>query len=242
MAGHSKWANIQHRKNKQDAKKGKIFTKLIRELTVAARNGGGDLKSNPRLRLAYDTALGNNMTKDTVERAIKRGVGSDEASALEEVRYEGYGPCGVALIIDCLTDNRNRTAGEVRHALNKHGGNLGTAGSVSYLFKLCGLLCFAPLLDENKIMQIALDSGAEDVITNEDGSIDVITSQDNFIVVKDSMLSAGFKPAAAETRLIASIEIALGKEDSDKVALLIEVLEDLDDVQNVYSNAELSQE
>ena len=195
MAGHSKWKNIQHRKGKQDAAKGKIFTKLIRELTVAARQGGGgDPNMNPRLRLAIDRSLASNMTRDTIDRAIKRGAADGDGEAnLEDVRYEGYGPGGVAILVYCMTDNRNRTAGEVRHAFTKHGGNLGAEGSVSYLFKQRGILCFAPGNDEDKILQIALDSGAEDVVTNDDGSIDVFTAPEDFAQVKSAIGKAGLK-------------------------------------------------
>jgi YebC/PmpR family DNA-binding regulatory protein len=211
MAGHSKWANIQHRKNAQDAKRGKLFTKLIREITVASRMSGGDPTSNPRLRTAIDKALTANMTRDTIDRAIKRGAGGDEGANMEEVRYEGYGPGGVAIIVDCLTDNRNRTVGEVRHAFTKNGGNLGTDGSVAYLFSQKGVFTFAPDSDENKIMEIALDAGAEDVSTNEDGSIDVLTSADDFNSVKEKLSAQHLDPVQAE---------------------------DIDDVQNVYSNAQ----
>jgi len=238
MAGHSHSANIAHRKNKQDAIKGKIFTKLIREITVAARQGGGgDPNSNSRLRLAIDRALTQNMTRDTIDRAIKRGVGGDGAAALEEVRYEGYGPGGVAVIVDCMTDNRNRTVGDVRHAFTKHGGNLGAAGAVAYLFKQRGILCFPAGSDETRILEVALDSGADDVITNDDGSIDVFTSPEDFDKVKTAMVAAGFNPTHAETTFMANIEVELDKETSEKVTNLIDALEDLDDVQNVYLNA-----
>lgn len=239
MAGHSKWANIKHRKNRQDAKKGKVFTKLIREITVAASIGGGDANTNPRLRMAIDKALNQNMTKDTIERAIKRGAGADDGNTLEEIRYEGYGPGGVALIIDCLTDNRNRTVAEIRYAFSKFNGHLGNTGAVSFLFKLRGLLCFAPGSDENRITEIALDAGAEDVIANEDGSIDVFTTPEDFINVKNAMSSANLNPEIAEISLVANSTIALDKETMEKTVQLIESLEDLDDVQSVYSNAEL---
>jgi len=237
MAGHSKWKNIQHRKGKQDAKKAKIYTKLIRELTVAARLGS-DPNSNSRLRLAINNALKNNMTRDTVDRAIKRGAGGDEAAALEDIRYEGYGPSGVAVIVLCLTDNRNRTVGEVRHAFTKAGGNLGTDGSVSYLFKQQGLICFSPNSDENKIMQLGLDAGADDIITNDDGSIDVITSPETLENVKKIMEQNGLSPDDAEITMLASTQVKLDKETAEKVMSLIDALEDLDDVQNVYTNAE----
>lgn len=239
MAGHSKWANIQHRKNKQDAKKGKIFTKLIREITVAARIGGADPSSNPRLRLVLDKALSNNMTRDTIDRAIKRGVGAEDAALLEEVRYEGYGQGGVAMIVDCLTDNRNRTAGEVRHAFSKHGGNLAAVGAVSYLFKLRGILCFAPGANEDKIMEVALEMGAEDVVSNEDGSIDVYTTPEDFAKVKAALENANLKPVAAEVTWHAGTLVSLDKDTAEKILHLVEALEDLDDVQNVYTNADM---
>jgi YebC/PmpR family DNA-binding regulatory protein len=242
MAGHSKWKNIQHRKGKQDAIKGKIFTKLIRALTVAAKNGGGDVNTNPTLRLAMDKALANNMTRDTIDRAVKRGAGGGEDSNFEEVRYEGYGPAGVAVLVFCATDNRNRTAGEVRHAFTKAGGNMGTEGSVSYLFKQQGLLSFPPKSDEDAIMREALEAGAEDVITNDDGSIDVLTSVEDFATVKNAMEKAKLNPESAEISFIPSTQAALNKEDAEKVARLIELLEDLDDVQNVYSNAEFPED
>lgn len=238
MSGHSKWANIKHRKGKQDAVKGKIFTKLIRAITVAAKKGGDDINANSTLRLAVDKALVANMPRDTIDRAIKRGTGNDAEGNYEEVRYEGYGPAGVAIIVLCTTDNRNRTVGDVRHAFTKHGGNLGTDGSVSYLFKQQGLLYFPPKSDENLIMQMALDAGADDVTTNDDGSIEVLTDPDDFTRVKDAMEKANLAPENAEISLIPSIQVTLNKEDAEKVANLIEVLEDLDDVQNVYSNAD----
>jgi len=239
MAGHSHSANIAHRKNKQDAKKGKIFTKLIREITVATKQGGGgDPNSNPRLRLAIDRALVQNMTRDTIDRAIKRGIGSGDDASLEEVRYEGYGPNGVALIIDCMTDNRNRTVGDVRHALVKHGGNLGATGAVVFLFKERGILCFPKGSDEGRILEVALDAGAEDVVNNDDGSIDVFTTYEDFSKVKDAMEASGLKPVNAETTLIPTTEVVLDKENYEKIMLLIEVLEDLDDVQNVYTNVD----
>lgn len=241
MAGHSKWANIQHRKAHQDAKKGKVFTKLIREITVATRHGGGDPGSNARLRLAIDKALSQNMARDTIDRAIKRGTGNGEENVLEEVRYEGYGPGGAAVIVDCLTDNRNRTVAEVRFIFSKNGGNLGATGSVAYLFKSRGLICFAPGSDEDQIMQVALDCGADDVITNDDGSIDVFTSPENFPKVHNGMLAAGLQPAAAETSLMPDNQIALETENSEKNRQLIEALEDLDDVQSVYTNANIPQ-
>ncbi len=242
MAGHSKWANIQHRKKAQDAKRGKLFTKLIREITVAARMGGGDPDANPRLRAAIDKALGANMTKDTIERAVKRGSGAAEGDAYEEIRYEGYGPSGVAVMVDCLTDNRNRTVSEVRHAFTKAGGNLGTDGSVAYLFTKVGTLTFPAGSDEDRIMEVALEAGADDVVTNEDGSIDVITTPEAFLDVKQAMLDAGLEPAMAEVTMQPSTTVDLGLEDAQKVMRLVDTLEDLDDVQNVYTNADFSQE
>lgn len=237
MAGHSKWANIQHRKSKQDARKGKIFTKMIREITVAARQGGGgDPNSNSRLRLAVDRALSNNMTRDTIDRAIKRGIGEDADTALEEIRYEGYAAGGVAVIIDCLSDNRNRTVAEVRHAFSKHGGNLAANGAVAYLFKQRGVLCFSPGSNEDQIMQVALDAGADDVVTNSDGSIDVFTAQEDFAKVKAAMEKAGLTSVNAEVTWIAGTECEVDSENAEKISNLIEVLEDMDDVQNVYTN------
>lgn len=238
MAGHSKWANIKHRKGKQDAVKGKIFTKLIREITVAAKQGQ-DINANSKLRLAVDKALSQNMSRDTIDRAIKRGTGGDDSTHMEEVFYEGYAPHGVALLIQCVTDNRNRTVGEVRHILTKHGGNLGTTGSVSYLFKQQGVICFSPGISEDKIMQVALDAGAEDIISNSDGSIDVITSSENFIKVKTAMEKSGLVPLAAEVTMLASTQVILNKETSAKIIDLMDALETLDDVQNVYSNADI---
>lgn len=242
MAGHSKWANIQHRKGAQDAKRGKIFTKLIREITTAARLGGPDPKSNPRLRTAIDKALVNNMTRDTVERATKRGAGAQEGDNYEEIRYEGYGPGGAAVMVDCMTDNRVRTVADVRHAFTKCGGNLGTDGSVSYLFTKLGILSYAPGSDEDKIMEAALEAGAQDVITNDDGSIDVYAAPDDFAQVKQAMLDAGFNPAQAEVTLHASTSAKLESDDALKMLKLQEMLEDLDDVQNVYSNADIPDE
>ena len=242
MAGHSKWANIQHRKKGQDAKRGKLFTKLIREITVAARLGGGDVDANPRLRAIVDKSLRANMTRDTVERAIKRGAGDNDGDNFDEIRYEGYGPNGVAVMVDCLTDNRNRTVAEVRHAFTKAGGNLGTDGSVSYLFSKIGILTYPTGSDEDAIMEAALETGAEDVETNDDGSIDVTTSADDFMDVKDAMVAAGFDPEMAEVTMKASTSVDLGVEDAQKVMRLVDMLEDLDDVQNVYSNAEFSDE
>ncbi len=242
MAGHSKWANIKHRKAAQDAKRGKIFTKLIRELVVAAKMGGADLDSNPRLRDAVSKALGANMKKDTVENAIKRGAGADNDENYDEVRYEGYGPNGVAVLVDCLTDNRNRTVAEVRHAFTKAGGNLGTDGSVSYLFSKIGLMHYPAGSDEDAIMEAALEAGAEDVVTQDDGSIEVTTAWEEFTSVKEAMIAAGFEPEMAEITQKPSVSVDLGVEDAEKVLRLVDVLEDLDDVQSVHSNADFSEE
>jgi len=240
MAGHSKWANIQHRKNAQDAKRGKVFTKVIREITVAVRASGADPNSNPRLRLAIDKGLANNMGKDAIERAIKKGAGTLEGVSYEEVRYEGYAPGGVAVIVDCMTDNKVRTVADVRHAFTKFGGNLGTDGSVSYLFRKLGVLSFAPGADEDKVMEVALDAGADDVVAYpEDGSIDVLAAPDAFQSVKDSMERAGLKPDQAEITLRADNDVSVRGEQAESVAKLLDWLEDLDDVQNVYSNADL---
>lgn len=242
MAGHSKWANIQHRKGAQDARRGKLFTKLIREITVSARAGGGDPANNPRLRAVLDKALTANMSKDTLQRAIQKGIGAAGGDNYEEVRYEGYGPGGVAVMVDCLTDNRNRTVGEVRHAFTKIGGNLGTDGSVAYLFTKAGILSFAAGVDEDGLMEAALEAGAEDVIPNEDQSADVLTGPDQFEAVRDALVAAGFKPENAEVTMRASTSVALGQEDAEKMIRLLERLEDLDDVQNVYSNADISED
>ena len=243
MAGHSKWANIKHRKGAQDKKRGKLFSRLIREITAAVRvGGGGDLSANPRLRLAVDKALAGNMTKDTIERAIKRAAGTDEGANMEEIRYEGYGPNGVAIMVDCMTDNRNRTVGEVRHAFTKCGGNLGTDGSVSYLFTKQGVITFPQGLDEDKVMEIALESGAEDVLTNEDGSIDVLTDPDAITQVKDAMLAAELTPDNFEVTMEASLKVDLDKNAAEKMLRLIDLLEDLDDVQEVYSNGDINDE
>ena len=242
MAGHSKWANIKHRKAAQDAKRGKLFTKLIREITVSARVGGGDIDSNPRLRTAVDKALTANMTRDTIERAIKRGVGAGETENYEEIRYEGYGLGGVAVMVDCLTDNRNRTVSDVRHAFTKTGGNLGTDGSVAYLFSKRGIISFAPGSDEDAIMEAAIEAGAEDILTNEDGSIDVWTTPEEFNSVNAAMKKAGLKAESAEITMQAATEVQLALEDAEKVIRLVDMLEDLDDVQNVYTNADFSEE
>jgi len=242
MAGHSKWANIQHRKGAQDAKRGKLFTKLIREITVAARMGEPDPASNPRLRVAVDKALAANMTKDTIERAIKRGSGAMEGENFEEVRYEGYGPGGVAVMVDCMTDNRNRTVAEVRHAFSKAGGNLGTDGSVAFQFTKTGVLSYPKDADEDALMEAALDAGAEDVLGNDDGSFDVLTQPEHFINVRDAMAAAGYEPEQSSVTMRADNTISLDLEDAEKMVRLLERLEDLDDVQEVYSNADISEE
>lgn len=242
MAGHSKWANIQHRKGKQDARRGKLFTKLIREITVAAKMGGADPDNNPRLRDAADNALSNNMTKDTVERAIKRGAGGNEAENVEEIRYEGYGPGGVAVIVDCMSDNRNRTVGEVRHAFNKCGGNLGTDGSVAYLFKKVGQISFPAGSNEDALMEAALEAGADDVITYEDSSIDVLTSADDFLDIKSALQAKGHEPESAEITMRASTSQKLDLETAGSMLRLLDMLEDLDDVQKVYSNADIPED
>lgn len=239
MAGHSKWANIQHRKGKQDAKRGKLFTKLIREITVAAKLGGGDSDANPRLRAAIDTGLSKNMTRDTIERAVKRGAGGDDSGNVDELRYEGYGPGGVAVLVDTMTDNKNRTVAEVRHAFAKFGGNLGTDGSVSYLFTKVGLISFPTGLDEDAIMDAAIEGGADDVVTNNDGSIDVITEPDSFVDVKEALVGAGFEPEDAEITMRASTSSELDKKGAESMLKLLDMLDDLDDVQKVYSNADI---
>ena len=239
MAGHSKWANIQHRKGRQDAKRGKLFTKLIREITVAAKLGGGEPNANPRLRAAIDNGLSNNMTKDTLDRAIKRGAGGDDSGNVDEIRYEGYGPGGVALIVDTMTDNKNRTVAEIRHVFSKFGGNLGTDGSVSYLFTKIGLISLQNEVDEDTIMEAALEGGAEDIVTNDDNSIDIITNPDNLVDVKEAILAAGFKPENTEVTMRASTTNELDKKSAETMIRLLDALEDLDDVQKVYSNAEI---
>ncbi|SDT08763.1 DNA-binding regulatory protein, YebC/PmpR family [Halopseudomonas sabulinigri] len=242
MAGHSKWANIKHRKAAQDAKRGKIFTKLIRELTVAAKVGGGNPADNPRLRTAVDKALAANMTRDTVDRAIARGAGSNDADNMEELTYEGYGAGGVAILVEAMTDNRNRTVSEVRHAFNKCGGNLGTDGSVAYLFTRRGQITFAPGIDEDALMEAALESGAEDVVGNEDGSFEVFTRFEEFGAVRDGLEAAGFVGESADLAMIPSTTAELDLDTAEKIVRLVDMLEDLDDVQNVYSNAEISDE
>lgn len=242
MAGHSKWANIQHRKNTQDAKRGKIFTKLIREITVAARSGDPNPAANPRLRTAVDKALAGNMTRDTIERAIKRGSGAIEGEHYDEVRYEGYGPGGVAVLVECMTDNRNRTAGDVRHAFSKYGGNLGTDGSVAYLFTKLGVLSYPAGSDEDRIMEAALEAGAQDIVSNDDGSIDVLTDPADFETVRDALLAAGLPPESAEVSQRASTSAVLDADAAASMVKLLDALEDLDDVQQVYSNADISEE
>lgn len=242
MAGHSKWANIQHRKGAQDKKRGKLFTKLIREITVAARAGGGDADANPRLRLAIDKAKGQSMPKDNIERAIKRGSGELDGSDYEEILYEGYGPGGVAVMVDCLTDNRNRTVADVRHAFTKFGGNLGADGSVAYLFNKVGLVSYSTDIDEEQLMEAAIDAGAEDVISNADGSIDVLTEPSEFETLKGKLESIGLVPELAEVTMRASVSASLGENEASSMMKLMEMLEDLDDVQSVYSNAEIPDE
>nr|VFJ54460.1 MAG: DNA-binding regulatory protein, YebC/PmpR family [Candidatus Kentron sp. DK] len=242
MAGHSKWANIQHRKGAQDAKRGKLFTKLIREVTVAARAGGGDPSSNPRLRLAVDKALSGNVTKDTIERAIKRATGAQDQDNYEEVRYEGYGPGGTAVMVDCLTDNRNRTVSEIRRAFSKCGGNLGTDGSVAYLFSKVGQISYPAGVEEEPLLEAALEAGAEDVVTNEDGSLDVLTTPDTLSEARDALTGHGFAPEMAEVTMRPSTNVSLGVDEAGTIVRLLDMLEDLDDVQQVYSNADISEE
>ena len=242
MAGHSKWANIQHRKGAQDKKRGKLFTKLIREITIAARMGGPDPDANPRLRTAIDKARGQSMPKDNIERAVKRGAGDIEGADYEEIRYEGYGPGGVAVIVDCLTDNRNRTVAEVRHAFSKHGGNLGADGSVAYLFNHVGQISLSGGTDEDQVMEVALEAGAEDIISNDDSSIDVITDPLEFESIRDALAAAGLEAESSEITHRASTSTELDVKDAARMIKLLEVLEDLDDVQNVYSNADIAEE
>lgn len=237
MAGHSKWANIQHRKGRQDAKRGKIFTKIIKEITVSARLGGGDPNMNPRLRAAVALAKEENMPSDNITRAIKKGTGELEGVNYEEIRYEGYGINGAAIIIDCLTDNKQRAVADVRHALTKFGGNLGTDGSVAFMFKHCGSLVYEPGTSEDKVMEVALDAGAEDVVTNEDGSIEVITPPNDFVAVKEAMEAAGLKAVLAEVTMKAMNEVEFTGEDAVKMQKILDALEDLDDVQEVYTSA-----
>ncbi|MCL9774725.1 YebC/PmpR family DNA-binding transcriptional regulator [Vibrio methylphosphonaticus] len=242
MAGHSKWANIRHRKAAQDSKRGKIFTKLIREIVVAAKEGGAEPENNPRLRAAIDKALSNNMTRDTVNRAVSRGAGGEGDENMETVIYEGYGPAGTAVMVECMTDNRNRTVSGVRHAFSKSGGNLGTDGSVSYLFEKKGVISYSSGLDEDEVMEVALESGADDIETHDDGAIDVYTTPAEFGQVKDALDSAGLTSVNAEVTLVPSTKAELDIDSAPKLLRLIDVLEDLDDVQEVYHNGDISDE
>lgn len=237
MAGHSKWANIKHKKAAADAKRGKIFTRLIKEVTVSARLGGPDASSNPRLRLAIDKARDQNMPKDTIDNAIKRGAGQLDGVSYEEIRYEGYGINGAAVIVDCMTDNRTRTAADVRHAFSKYGGNLGTDGSVAFLFRHCGQIVFAPGTGEDRVMEAAIDAGAEDVIANDDGSIEVVTGPYDFMAVKDALAKAGLEPELAEVVMKPLNEVEMRGEDAQRMQKLVDALESLDDVQEVYTSA-----
>ncbi|WP_078120917.1 YebC/PmpR family DNA-binding transcriptional regulator [Thiosocius teredinicola] len=242
MAGHSKWANIKHKKAANDKKRGKLWSKLIREVTVAAKEGGGDINANPRLRLAVDKARGANMPNDTVERAIKRGAGGEDDTNYDEIRYEGYGPGGIAIIVDCMTDNRNRTASEVRHAFTKHGGNLGTDGSVAYMFNKKGIISYGPGADEDAIMEAALEAGAEDVVGNDDDSVDVYTLPETFSDVLEAMRNANFEPDNAEVTFEADTSAPVDKDGAETLLRLVDFLEDLDDVQDVYHNADIAPE
>ncbi len=242
MAGHSKWANIKHRKAGQDAKRGKIFTKIIRELTVAAKQGGGEVADNPRLRAIVDKALAANMTRDTIDRAVARGAGTAENDNLEELSYEGYGPGGTAVLVETLTDNKNRTVAEVRHAFTKFGGSLGTNGSVAYLFEKTGIINFAAGTSEEKVMEVALDAGAHDIVTYDDGSIDVMTTLETFGAVQDALSGAGLEPSSSEMTMLASTEADLDLSSAETLVKLIDLMEELDDVQNVYHNANISDE
>ena len=237
MAGHSKWANIKHKKAAADAKRGKIFTRLIKEVTVSARLGGPDASSNPRLRLAIDKARDQNMPKDTIDNAIKRGAGQLDGVSYEEIRYEGYGINGAAVIVDCMTDNRTRPAADVRHAFSKYGGNLGTDGSVAFLFRHCGQIVFAPGTGEDRVMEAAIDAGAEDVIANDDGSIEVVTGPYDFMAVKDALAKAGLEPELAEVVMKPLNEVEMKGEDAQRMQKLVDALESLDDVQEVYTSA-----
>ena len=239
MAGHSKWANIQHRKGRQDEKRGRVWTRIIREIIVAARQGGGDLNANPRLRLAVDKAKAANMPADNIKRNIDKATGNLDGVTYEEIRYEGYGIGGAAIIVDTMTDNRVRTVAEVRHAFNKYGGNMGTEGSVAFQFKHVGQLIFAPGTSEDQVMEIALEAGAEDVIADDEGAIEVLTAPGDFEAVKNALEAAGLTPEVAEVTMRAENTIALEGEDAERMQKLLDVLEDLDDVQNVYHNAEL---
>lgn len=239
MAGHSKWANIQHRKGRQDAKRGKIWTKIIREITVAARAGGPDPASNPRLRLAWDKATDVNMPKDNILRAVRRGSGQEDGEQYEEIRYEGYGPSGAAVIVDCMTDNRTRTVAEVRHAFSKCGGNLGTDGSVAYLFKYCGQFVFAPGTSEDAVMAVALDAGAEDVLTDDEGVIEVVCAPTDYAAVKQAFTAAGLKPEDDALVMKPMTDTQLAGDEALRMQKLLDMLEDLDDVQEVYTNASM---
>ena len=241
MAGHSKWANIKHKKAATDAKRGRIWTRLIKEITVAARLGGGDIVSNPRLRLAVDRAADANMPKDNVNRAIQRGTGGLEGANYEEIRYEGYGLNGAAVIVDCMTDNRVRTVAEVRHAFSKFGGNMGSEGSVAFLFKHCGQILFAPGTNEDALMEAALEAGAEDVITDDEGGFEVITDPYEFSRIREALEKAGFAPALAEVTMKPSTSTELGGDDAAKMQKLLDALENLDDVQEVYTNAVINE-
>ena len=242
MAGHSKWANIKHKKAAEDAKRGKIFTKLARELSVAAREGGSDRDANPRLRLAIDKAYYHNMPKDNVERAIKKGAGELEGAAYEEARFEGYGPGGVAIMVDCMTDNRNRTVQEVRHAFSKHGGKLGTDGSVAFLFQRTGVLSYPSDTDEDGLLEAALEAGAEEQVRQDDGAIDVLVQPEEFAAVRAAMAAAGYEPERAEITMRAETDVTVDGDDARSVLRLLEMLDDLDDVQNVYTNAHFTEE
>jgi YebC/PmpR family DNA-binding regulatory protein len=242
MAGHSKWANIKHRKAAQDAKRGKMFTKLIRELVVAAKQGGPLPEDNPRLRAGVDKALGSNMTRDTIERAIARGAGTNEADNMEELTYEGYAPGGVAVLVEVMTDNRNRTVAEVRHAFSKRGGNLGTDGSVAYLFSRKGQIAFAPGVDEDKVMEVALESGAEDVEPYDDGSLEVVTAWEDLAGIKSALEAADLTPQEGEITMIASITVPVDAAGAEKIMAMVDALEDLDDVQNVYTNVDIPED
>ena len=241
MAGHSKWANIQHRKGRQDEKRGKVWTRLTREIIVAARAGGADINMNPRLRLAIEKAKGANMPADNIKRNVDKATGNLDGVTYEEIRYEGYGIGGAAIIVDCMTDNRVRTVAEVRHAFSKYGGNLGTEGSVAFQFKHCGQLVFAPGTSEDKVMEVALEAGAEDVLTDDDGAIEVLTSPADYAAVKNALEAAGLKPEIAEVTMRAENTIELAGEDAARMQKLLDVIEDLDDVQDVYNNASLSE-
>ena len=240
MAGHSKWANIQHRKGAQDAKRGKLFTKFIREITVAAKEGGSDPDNNPRLRAAIDKALSGNMTRDVIERATKRGAGELEGVTYEEIRYEGYGPSGIAIMMDCMTDNRNRTVAAVRNVFTKRGGNMGTDGSVAYLFNKKGIISYPAGTDEDTIMEAALDAGAEDIVTHDDGTVDVFTTPEDYAAVKDALDQSSLEANSSEVTMHPETRVALDVQDAGKALAMIDAFEDLDDIQDVYTNADFS--